>query len=230
MNYLAHFYLDHTDPRPHFTAGAMLPDLGRSFGKGYRIQAIQLPPQTSTQPLLHEVNAGVARHHHADKFFHTSAFFRRHFELVKSNIYKANLQSIPKYTYFVAHVLLEMLIDRLLMKQHPQLCNHYYNALLQTNTAIIGNYMQLWGMQKKETRQFIGHFELFCTNKYLYHYQTNSGLLYGLERMYRRVMPGSFSENDKQQLEACIAVCEQAMEEDLHALFAPVGMFGKEDW
>lgn len=229
MNYLAHFFLDHTDPRPHFTAGAMLPDLGRSFGKGYRIQAIYLPPQTSAQQLLHHLNAGVERHHHADKLFHTSAFFKQHFELVKSNLYKAQLQSIPKYTYFVAHVLLEMLIDRLLMKQHPHLCDNYYNALLRTDTMVISRYMQLWGMPKEEALKFTGHFELFCTNQYLYHYQTNAGLLYGLERMYQRVMPGYFPEKDKIRLEACITACEEAMEEDLPLLFAPDGIFRNSD-
>lgn len=219
MNYLAHFYLDHAKPLPHFTAGVTLPDLARSFGSKYRVKAFEIPPHAGCPHLLSEINKGVARHHEADHWFHTSAFFKQQFQLVKTHLYAARLQSIPKYTYFVAHVLLEMLIDRLLMKQHPQLCPDFYAALLQTDTQALTDYMNLWGMPPENTHQFVLHFERFCAAQYLFEYQHNEGLLYALERVYMRMVGFGFSPADKKHLENCLTLCEAEIAIALPDLF-----------
>ncbi len=226
MNYLAHYYLDHTDPRPHFTLGLILPDLVRNFKKQYRLNPLHLTDATPADKMLH-LNQGVHRHFHADKVFHTSAFFDQHNSELKAKLYAAGFESINKYTYFVAHVLLEMIIDKVLLQQHPLLCLNFYHALEKTEKAVIGNYLQISGnLTHEHVNQFLLFFDQFCQNQYLFHYRHYDGLLYGLERMYQRYVPSTFTNADKQKLAAIIEQTEESIAPLLTILFAKDGIFG----
>jgi hypothetical protein len=226
MNYLAHYYLDHTDPRPHFTLGLVLPDLVRNFQKQYRLNPLHLTDAKPADEMLH-LNQGVHRHFHADKVFHTSTFFDQQNSELKRKLYAAGFESINKYIYFVAHVLLEMVIDRVLIQQHPLLCFNFYDALEKTDKLVIGNYLQISGKFTNEhSEQFLLYFSQFCKSQYLFHYRHNDGLLYGLERMYQRYVPGVFSVADKEKLVVIIEQTEESIAPLLTILFAEEGIFG----
>ncbi|HRI28711.1 MAG TPA: hypothetical protein PK239_08565 [Chitinophagales bacterium] len=221
MNYFAHFFIDHTHAQPHYTAGLILPDLVRNTNRNLRLPALILPNHSPTHPITH-LNNGVKSHHAADSWFHKSVFFEQHLQTLKNLLYRQQFNSIVKYKYFVAHVLLEMMIDRLLINRFPELCTLFYQQLADTDEQVIAQYLELSGITTaQQTEPILVHFNRFYTSQYLFHYHQTEGLLFGLEQLYRRYVPVAFTPSDKQQLAVCVEAFEVILSANLPRLFPP---------
>ncbi|MFM2375526.1 MAG: hypothetical protein RLZZ165_623 [Bacteroidota bacterium] len=188
MNFLAHFFLDIDQPNGYFAAGAATPDLLSIYNPGLRIKAGQLghlPPSIRAQADPHFV-AGLERHFHADRVFHSSGLFRTEMHelsvLLKRQFHE---QDIPR-KFFVAHILIELLLDKVLIQQHPGLLDDYYRQFeslspfrrLRQSTELVS------GHSLPNYESFLAK---FVENKYLYHYTENDHLVYILRRLLRRV-------------------------------------------
>jgi len=225
MNYLAHYYIDHSDNRPHFTLGLVLPDLVRNFKRQYRIKPLHISDMEVNSLLLH-LNQGVQRHFFADKVFHSSVFFDRHYSLLKKRIQTSDFNGINKYSYFVAHVFLEMLIDRILISQNPFLGSNFYKAIENTDEELISIYIQkTCDLGVEQVQQFLTHLDMFCKSQYLLQYRHNDGFIFGLQRMYQRYVPTFFTESDKEKLVNLIEEFEFIVSNDLEDLFSKNGIF-----
>lgn len=225
MNYFAHFFIDHADERPHYTAGLILPDLVRNTHRNLRLPALNLPHYTPDNPITH-LNEGVARHHFIDHRFHNSPFFEQQLSGLKALLYARSFESIVKYRYFLAHVLLEMMIDAVLIEQYPKRCSAFYQQLAATDEKVLTIYLATSGITDEQIGQILTHFSRFHTSQYLYHYRHTAGLLFGLEQMYRRFVPVVFTKADKQKLADCMEQFTPALNAGLHQLFMPDGIFG----
>lgn len=180
LNYLSHYYFDHLPGEENHNFGLMIPDFVRNFLKGRKMQYLNEEEiETAPQPLI---ALGAHKHFSRDKQFHQSAYFKNT-EGKLTEILKPVFQDlgIPRY-YFASHLLTEMMIDRVLMKQEPGMLDQFYGDLSKAGTAEINEFLVWRGIE--ETQTFQERVQRFSHSQYLRQYVHNPALIYSLNRIY----------------------------------------------
>ena len=188
MNFLAHFYLDRMHHSSSFVVGAATPDLLSIYNSGLRIKAghvdhLDAAVRSSVDP---QFLLGLERHFHADRVFHSSELFSQETHALSRILEQAfPEQDLPR-KYFIAHILLELLLDKVLIHHDPQILPDYYlhferlapfDDLRRGTEAVSAHPMP----------NYEAFLQKFVENKYLYHYTENDHLIYILRRLLRRV-------------------------------------------
>lgn len=200
MNFLAHYYLDRDNPSGFFVIGAATPDLLSIYNSGLRIKAghvdhLSAEAKEKTEPMF---LAGLNRHFHADRVFHSSPLFSSETHLLSVMLEDGfPEQDIPR-KYFIAHILLELLLDKVLIRHNPRLLNDYYRhfELLKPFEAVRQATETVAAHPLPNYESFLMK---FVENRYLHHYTENDHLIYILRRLLRRVgvEKGGFLEDDR---------------------------------
>ncbi|MEZ4883920.1 MAG: hypothetical protein R3E32_04200 [Chitinophagales bacterium] len=197
MNYLSHYYFDKDDDRPHYILGLILPDLVRTFNRE------RLQPQiieTHWDVPIRNLQEGVNKHHHIDKLFHSSNFFRTYNKKTFKQLQQIELEGITKYRHFISHVLIEMLLDRLLLKEDLNTAFTFYYKLNATDKLIFMNYFNHIPAVEGDLENLWLFFQRFCSSEFLYDYQNNEGLILRLGGVMQRITKQSFTATDKVKL------------------------------
>ncbi|WNJ21164.1 hypothetical protein [Pontibacter sp. G13] len=131
MNFLSHFYLDwHLDDSLFFM-GVSTPDLVSVFDRNVRLKENRMPSfiPGETPPNCESFRIGVLRHFEVDRIFHTSDFFyeetHRLSRMIESRIPAHELHRV----FFVSHVLFELVLDKILIHEEPDLLPAFYRHL-----------------------------------------------------------------------------------------------------
>jgi len=178
MNYLSHYYILREYGEPSFTLGKVIPDLLRIFGPAHKIRKARNieTPQRASEWIM----KGAYVHLESDRLFHQSAYFENETQHLKEEI-KAG-SSIRKYRYFYAHIFLEMLIDRLLLLEYPELGRHFYENLERMETSDVQAFFELQAIAV-DVDAFMQILHRFRKSRYLFEYLDDSGFLYAFTRI-----------------------------------------------
>lgn len=188
MNFLAHFYLDRDHPSSDFVIGAATPDLLSIYNSGLRIKAghvdhLSAARRSHVDP---QFLAGLERHFHADRVFHSSPLFATETQLFSRWLEDEFVdQDVPR-KYFIAHIILELLLDKVLIARNPDLLQSYYKHFenLKPFDRICKASEEVAAHPLPNYDSFL---QKFTENQYLYHYQEYDHLIYILRRLLRRV-------------------------------------------
>ncbi len=209
MNYLSHFYYDRHENRPDFIVGSVYPDLVSGYSRKLKAPALDLE-DTSLLPQLRNLQEGINRHHFIDKKFHASDFFEDRTTQIKKQLLALELEGVERYYYFYAHILLELLLDRVLHKRYEKMTDRFYDLFEQADFQTSILYFQERELEEHVDgfRQF---YEFFKSKKFVYKYQDNWLLAKALNKVHLRVNPQEMLESDL----AKIAEAIDGMEADL---------------
>jgi hypothetical protein len=169
LNFLSHYYLDRDNPSTYFKLGLLLPDLIKGFNQRMRKNVSACHPRSEEHIAISQ---GIAKHHLADKIFHSLPAF----ELLQAN-FKSELKSLqllealPR-SWFLAHIAVEMMIDRQLLKLYPHLCVEYYNALATVSQPLVEKYFTEMGCNPLYS-DFFGNFKVFTERRFLQYYHSD---------------------------------------------------------
>src|SRR5579862_5683758 len=110
MHFLSHYYTEKPRNHPLFVTALLIPDLASNFSKAYNsvIKNSVLPPEGNQR----EIHEGIAAHYRADKQFHASEPFLEQVEAMKQSFLKEGLSQKTLRLSVIAHVAVEMMIDR----------------------------------------------------------------------------------------------------------------------
>lgn len=176
VNFLSHYAVGTHKRSMHYTLGCVLPDLVRNYRKGLRIPA---PHKNDS-----ELQMGVAHHFVADRLFHSSGFF-----LELSGTFKGMMSehgyADRRYHFFTAHVALELLLDRALMRRDIDLLDRFYLNLAQLTKNDLQEALAVYDLRSEAG--FLQYMEMFTSSRYLYHYQSFTRLIFALNRIHERV-------------------------------------------
>jgi hypothetical protein len=179
VNYLSHYYIDHVDGNPYYNAGLLLPDISKDQVKSYKHRPRQL--ESKEHISLFE---GCLKHYESDKRFHASGFFAFHQEELNQLVKSAPLSAQVQRRWFIAHVLFELLLDQLLVKQNVETVDRFYTSLDLIEAETLQTYLELF--QAKNPEEFINRFGHFLTVRYIYYYSDTNKLVYSLSRIMLR--------------------------------------------
>jgi hypothetical protein len=195
MHYLSHYYIDRHVSQPAFTAGALIPDLLPHFTKIYNKQIRHLAQPAPTELVM--LHAGVLRHFEVDRWFHGSIVFREVSATVSQVLRDSALAAGGYRLWFIAHIAVEMLLDRWLCELQPALCDAYYIQLAALDTKLLTLYAA-WLTTTGQDMPVLPNFNRFMEVKYLYRIATLDGAIEGLSRIYERATGLAFTPNHKQ--------------------------------
>ena len=147
MNYFSHFFVDGIDNQHEYNTGLLLPDITRGNIKSFR--HLKLFTSASSQNFFN----GCAAHYLADKKFHASEFFRNILQQSSLIINQAKFNSDLNRKWFLAHILAELMLDRILVRMYPEMLHKFYNSLDSINDSDLAYYLTLYGM--KDVEEFV---------------------------------------------------------------------------
>jgi len=181
MNFFTHFYFEQPEQNPEFVAGLTIPDLFKEYSAAYRKIALGNAAYSNEKGL---VFAGIKAHIEADKFFHNSDFFK-----VCNEYIKIKLSEIDRFerNFFLSHLFIELMLDRVLIKQNPDLAVLYYRILNSFDFKIFEQLMKTINTTVNPSVLW-ERFIHFINSRYLLHYTNNEKWLYALSRVYYRTI------------------------------------------
>ncbi|RMG24032.1 MAG: hypothetical protein D6730_13330 [Bacteroidetes bacterium] len=139
MNYFSHYFLDKDRTDSLFFVGVMTPDLISTFNRSRRLKAGRLPiviEHEATEEQLSFYN-GVLRHFEVDDVFHNSDFFHRETRLITHTLKEGfGKEHIPR-AFFISHILFELMLDRILIKQHSSLLYAFYRHFQEKDIQLL---------------------------------------------------------------------------------------------
>lgn len=200
MNFLSHFYIDQDDEDSHFVLGLILPDLCRIFNKKWRVTNSKAELNSDSCQSIHR---GIQRHLVGDQYFHDSKLFLTSMESIKQSLLSQGFMQGHKYQHFVAHVMVELILDRVIVKKHPGVPKKFYEHLSNViDNELIVNLNSFNFVY--DGKEFLSFFQNFVKHRYIFEYQYNERMIYALNRIYSRLVKQDFSPKDRTILNSLI--------------------------
>lgn len=188
MNLVAHFYLDRDRVNSYFIVGAATPDLLSIYNSSLRIKSRHLKKMDDDQSgrITPTFLAGLQRHFFADGVFHTSPLFQQQTKRISNMLVSYFPELDIQRKFFVGHILLELMMDKVLIDQNPGILESYYGhfeslqpfkELRKASELALGN----------ELPNYEAYMNKFIRRRYLYDYANFNHLAWILRRILRRV-------------------------------------------
>lgn len=202
MNYFSHYFVDRIPGNHEFNTGLLLPDVTREWIRGYKDHSYPGGPQL-------DFYKGCLAHYAADKRFHASPFFKNILDIAGRLINEAPFSSSVNRKWFLAHILAELMIDRILVKNHPDELDGFYRSLSGIDDRELDVFLKQNGME--DTGHFFENFNHFRKVQYIYYYADNNKFVYSLNRIMIRAGVGALSDADQQVLLEVSLVLEKRL-------------------
>ena len=217
MNTLSHYLLDKDHPSPYYILGVIMPDMVTHFNRHLRRAVFSNQELDDINQLM--ILNGIKRHYQVDALFHRSAFFNRYSNFIKELILSSDLPSFHYRAFFLSHVLLEMLLDRLLIKQYSDLAVKLYSTIKSINLKTVSSYLIRIGKPDFQT-EFFDTFTGFIKRQYLFYYTDNEKFIRALVWMYKKANPVTPAPEEVQQLSKLINKIELDHKNEMLDIFS----------
>lgn len=208
MNYFSHFFVDHIPGNHEYNTGLLLPDVTRNWIKTFK-------NHNSGSVSGEQFYRGCLTHYAADKQFHSSPFFKELFREAGIIINNSAFSSGLNRKWFLAHILLELMIDRILIGRFPELLDAFYFSLSHIKDGDLSVYLREQGMNEADTDYFFENFDHFRKVRYIYYYADNNKFVYSLNRIMMKAGVGELSEPDQAVLLNASLELEELLNKDV---------------
>ncbi len=196
MNFLAHHFFYASDD-PYHNTGLILPDWSRSaLGK----RKLEWERKTQSYSPFIGLWEGCKKHYEADGWFHDCGYFNESTKEIEKDLVKLQSQGLllAQRKWFLAHILSEVLLDRLIIEQFPEALDHFYQDLNQVPLSDIKDFLLESG--KESMGRFPQGHAGFLSSEFLRFYSTADGLTESLNRVVQRTNQAAFSKEERQAL------------------------------
>ncbi len=204
LNFLAHFYFDRRKDDPHFNFGLLLPDLVRNFEPGTKLRLSGATFNGNVEQSLFE---GSLQHVESDKIFHSWEGFNEMMLIVTDAIRGAD--GNIKKDWFVAHILVELVMDHFLLLKQPDLAKRLYTDFEMLDMVHVQSFL---------ARNHLPNFEQFDTGmghfmhvRYLEKYHETASIIYALGRICTKVKLTPFTDSQVKLLKQIVHTLVEQM-------------------
>jgi len=184
MNYFAHGYR-YID-QPYFLVGTAIPDLLSVVDRRVRMRPGRTEDYLSTAVApQYEIAAGVLQHLQDDQLFHnTRAFIEVSGQLTR--LFRILLESDENHRpSFLGHIVTEILLDGVLIAEHPLKLDAYYASFQSVDPHIIEQTINQ--ISKVQTTRLAAFISIFEQEQFLRDYLNPEQLRLRLNQVMRRV-------------------------------------------
>lgn len=181
MNFLSHAVVLGAETRSLTFVGAALPDLWPHMSSRPLPKLVLDRLRAEGEPDGLALARGIAHHMQADAAFHRHPSF-----LERVNVTVARIEpflALPKWSALVAHVLVEMLLDRWLIEQDGELVDRYYRHFGADTRERAAQLASADDAVRGELEMML---ERFASLRFLADYVSFESLVWRLSRALRR--------------------------------------------
>ena len=196
MHFLSHYYTELPENEPLFVAGLTIPDLTSNFTRVYNSVILKTPEPTDIG--LKHIHRGIIRHFAGDKWFHNSALFLEHLSVFSRSLMSAGLNRERLRLSLIAHLALEMMIDRQIVLQKPEVCRGFYEKIDAADEGILTDYFNRLSLEN-EKRSFISRFQFFKQRRFIFLFEDLENIVFGINRIYTSVTSTELTEEEKRK-------------------------------
>lgn len=214
MNFFSHYYFDHIEGNHYYNTGLVLPDFARSAAGEKHIN-IQLKFDKLKQPDFYNLNKGSKTHYSSDGFFHNCSFFKDSNQLFEDLFIEHSFPRDGQRLWFISHILFELVLDRVLIRQHRDKLDDFYASLGRVDLQVIINFLALSG--KDGTDAFTRFWNGFMQAKYLQYYLVDEKLIYSLNRILLKTRQPELSQKQAEILIKIVHIAEKEIETQIPA-------------
>ncbi len=195
MHILSHYFLELEQPSVYHKFGVIVPDLFRRFNQHLRKEVFShdILENQDHQQLFN----GIKRHYEGDHIFHDLPIFHELMDVTKKALLQAPIPPLHKRTYFMAHILPEFLISRVLVSQQDDVLDRFYSDINNVKESVIRQYFVTIGKGEQADNVF-SNFDRFRQGKYLYQLLDNEMFANALLRLYSQIRPVELSKREKE--------------------------------
>lgn len=220
MNYLSHGRAFLSDD-PWVLAGTSLPDWLAAVDRRCRVSAAEAEARRDEDGVVGALARGVLAHLEDDRWFHANLAFEESTRELTLRIRAAFPEERRLRASFVAHILLEMLLDAALDRRGRVTFDAYYDAL---------SYVRADELQEAAARltnrpsgSLAAGFRLFTNARFLYGYRDDEALFRRLQGILSRTRQPPLPAGFLALLPAARALVDERMTELLTPADARVG-------
>ncbi|MDQ2799807.1 MAG: hypothetical protein M3Y13_09210 [Armatimonadota bacterium] len=200
MNFLSHYALalricPSAAHRPLFVAGNALPDLLPPATPRLRPKLLDVPTQ---MPEEAAVRAGVAVHLATDAAFHKTASFAEMQAEAADRLRQAGFKDMRVRVFFVAHILVELVLDAALLRADGDLADRFYADFCAADAGVVTRWAEAALGKPLPTLPAV--LARFGAHQYLRHYSTDQGVAEGLTRVCGRARQDMFEGDNLARL------------------------------
>ncbi len=196
MNFLAHHvlatrFLSPTPPLPFYAVGTALPDLLPLAAPRARLRAASVgiaPARTSEETAL---KAGAVSHLATDAAFHKAPSFAGAQAEAGTLLDGAGFAGIRVRRFFVAHVLVELVLDAALLRADPAIADDFYAAFAAADPVAVTRWAE--AAVVRPLPALPGVLARFTRSRYLFSYAEDAGVAEGLSRVCGRARQDTFA-------------------------------------
>ena len=165
MHFLSHYYTELPADNPLFVTALTIPDLTHGFSKAYNsvIKNASFPEDEN----LRQIHLGILKHYEADKRFHNSKLFMQHINLATQSFIKEGLDRSRLRLSVIAHLAVEMMIDRHIILENESVCYDYYKLIVQADEEMLETYFHHFELLTAKS-SFFATFRFFKQRQFLY--------------------------------------------------------------
>lgn len=183
MNFLTHYYCDRKKEDPFYNLGLAIPDLMSMYKRGWKINS-KFNKQTLSGDSL-SIADGISQHLLADQYFHQSEFFLRNTNWIKQLMLDNNVNYRGTHYLFLSHLLLEICIDRVIVKNLPQVVADFYADMTSIPQHLVNDFFK--EIEVGIPEGFFIFYERFIRDKFLYAYDDIEKIIFMYNRILTRV-------------------------------------------
>lgn len=201
MNFIAHYYFEENNVNPYFNLGLVMPDLVRIFLKGKHIFPSRIDSSTLSDN-INQINEGSKIHMEQDKVFHNSTYFHKMMDFSKSSFKNNGVNELIPKSWFLAHIALELILDRHLIKNLDGIVEEFYSSIEATDRVDIKLFLEIHAVEN--IPKFMEKWDLFISERYLFKYVLDDQLVFALNKVYQRAgIIGDWNPDQKAALVRC---------------------------
>lgn len=185
MNFLSHYYLHRNDKDNFFTVGLTLPDVIGLHNKYVRLTERHIDNLIDSieAPRYNSLFRGMKLHYEIDRWFHKSQFFKEKLVFLQEEYFKAT--KTENIAFYYAHILLEIIIDRYLLINFPDIASDFYKSYQSFDFVQIIPFFA--GVKNFDIEKFIDFTKLFSNSDFLYGYCDNYLVINDLIKVTKRI-------------------------------------------
>lgn len=183
MNFLAHYFFDGFLAAPYYNLGTVLPDFMGMVHRQWKLKPETL--HKARKPLHKALASGMKAHLGMDDWFHKTRFFVDGRNVVKQTLINADIRYPPYRPGFLAHVMLELLLDRFIVLHYPGKVAQFYRELAKVEIPVVRNFFEEAGHPFDEN--FHDFLLRFVRQEYAFQYGEPIHLIKALNQISGRV-------------------------------------------
>jgi hypothetical protein len=183
MNFVAH-YIQVLEKSPYEKLGVIFPDLYPNFSKTFNIHFRQIDHMIETEIDLNnkEILLGIRKHYRDDGIFHNLYDFKRFIHEVSIQMNEIEALKPFKRKNFFTHILFEVVLDHLIIKQSTKILDKLYEDMEQIDYSKIQLFCQKYIPNINFNSLFLKNFTSFKQARFLELYYREEQLIRVLKR------------------------------------------------